>query len=363
MHVAPYLERVYIGGARYRAQIASAYFYTETERKRAVAAAPAVVLLDKPLAEAEQALALLTALVSADHKQVVIVGPELTGAALNLLVANHVQPADKRKIAVMGIKLSAGGDELRSALQDLALMTGATVLGDGNARPVSSVRAADIGRANRVEFAEGHVIVTAESDRRSMVQNEIASARRRLAALPYDDSERPALVRRLAALSGGVGVLKIGDYYSTSRELRRTQAERAWKVLSAVQRGGVVPGGGAALLHCRPAVLAAADRTADEEVALGMRVLAQALPALQRQILVNASVAAPAVFLDQLQTAGAPAAFDAIAATVVDAHAQGLLDATDIVLSILNTAVSGATMALSTDTIVYHRKPKQSTTP
>ena len=363
MHVAPYLERVYIGGARYAATCVSAYFYSEPERKRAVAAAPAMVLLDKPLAEAEQALTLLNILVAADHKHVVVVAPEISGAALNLLVANHMQPVDKRKIAIMGVKLSAVGDELRTALQDLALMTGATVLGDANVRPIRAARAADIGTANRVEFADASLIVTATGERRNMVQHEIAAARRRLAALAYDDSERPALIRRLAALSGGLGVLKIGDYYSTGRDLRRAQAERAWKVLSAVQRGGVVPGGGATLLHCQTAVLAAADHEADADVALGMRVLAHALPAPQRQILLNASVAAPAVYLHRLQTAGAPAAFDVLSSTVVDAHAQGLLDATDVVLGILDSAVSGATMALSTDTIVYHRKPKQSTTP
>lgn len=95
-----------------------------------------MVLLDKPLAEAEQALTLLNILVAADHKHVVVVAPEISGAALNLLVANHMQPVDKRKIAIMGVKLSAVGDELRTALQDLALMTGATVLGDANVRPI-----------------------------------------------------------------------------------------------------------------------------------------------------------------------------------------------------------------------------------
>lgn len=362
-YVAPYLERQYLGGAHYGAEIASMYFYSEMERKRTVLATPAVALLDKPLTEAEQALALLEATVKAGHKALLIVAPDTSGAALNLLVANQMQPADKRKVAILAVKPKAVGDERRFALQDLAAMTGAAILGEIGERTARAAQSEDLGRAQRVEFGEKNLVLTMEGSRRAVIQEQIADLSRRLAGLAYDDEERPILTRRLAALTGGIGVLKIGAYHQPARDLRRAQAERTWKVLSAVQRGGVVAGGGAALLHCQRAVLDAAAQESETDCALGMRVLAHALTAPQRQMLVNAGVGAPAVVLDQLIDRGAPAAYDVLAGKLVDAQQSGLLDAADVTAAVLQSAVSGATMALSTDTIIYHRKPQQSFNP
>ena len=305
--VAPYLERQYLGGAHYKAQIGSMYFYTEPERKRAVLSSPAVAVLDKALTTAEDAVGLLEATINAGQKVLVVVGPEVSGPALNLLIANHTQPADKRKVTVLTVKLTAVGDERRFAFQDLGLMTGAAVLGEIGSRTARTARPEDLGRANRVEFVDGNLVVTMEGAQRNAVQEQIVALAARLGRLAYDAEERPMLTRRLATLTGGIGVLKIGAYHPQARDLRKAQAERSWKVLSAVQRGGVVAGGGAALLHCKAAVLAAAAQEPDEELALGMRVLAGALTAPQRQILVNAAIDAPAVILHQLSEAGAPA--------------------------------------------------------
>jgi len=362
-YVAPYLERQYLGGAHYGAEIASMYFYTEMERRRSVLVAPAVALLDKPLNEAAQAIALLEATIRAGRKALLIVAPDTSGPALNLLVANQMQPAEKRKVTILAVKLRAVGDERRFALQDLAAITGAAVLGEIGERTAREARPEDLGRAQRAEFSEKNLVVTMEGARRAFIQEQIADLSRRLAVLPYDDEERPVLVRRLAALTGGIGVLKIGAYHQPEREMRRAQAERAWKVLSAVHRGGVVAGGGAALLHCRHAVLEAATRESDAECASGMRIVANALSAPQRQMLCNAGVSAPALILDRVAEQGPPMTYDVLKGEIVDAQRAGLLDATDIVAAVLQAAVSGATMALSTDTIVYHRKPQQSFTP
>lgn len=362
-YVAPYLERQYLGGAHYGAEIGSMYFYSEPERKRTVLVTPAVVLVDKPLVEAEDALALLEATVRAGRKALLIIAPDTSGPALNLLVANHMQPAEKRKVAILTVKLKAVGDERRFAMQDLSAMTGARVLGEIGERTARSALPEDLGRAQRVEFSERNLVVTMEGAQRGAIQEQIVDLANRLAHLAYDDEERPMLTKRLAALTGGIGVLKIGAYHQPARDLRRAQAERAWKVLSAVQRGGVVAGGGAALLHCQAAVLAAAAQETESDGAIGMRVLAHALAAPVRQILTNAALPAPAVYIQRLVEAGAPAAYDVETSAIVDAHQSGLLDAVDVLAAVLNAAVSGATMTLSTDTIVYHRKPQQSLTP
>jgi len=363
-YVAPYLQRTYVAGAVYGAKIASTHFYTESERKRTAHAAPAVAVLDHALSTTDQAVALLRATIESGRATLLIVAPEITGAALSLLVANHVQPADKRKVAILAVSLTSVGDERRWTPDDLSLLTGATVLGSQAGRGADKATPADLGTAQRVEFAAERLAVVAEPARRGAVQTEIANVRNRLDQMLLDDKDRPALARRLATLSGGIGVLKVGAHSRLGQELRRVQSERTLKVLSAVQRGGVVAGAGAALVHCAAAVRQMAATTSEvDDVRLGIRVLADALVAPLRQILVNAGVDAPAVIVDRIVTAGAGATFDAMQQKVVDAQAAGVLDAAEVLTVVLQSAVSGALMALSTDAIVYHRKPQTSLEP
>ena len=192
---------------------------------------------------------------------------------------------------------------------------------------------------------------------RPAIQDEAQRLRRYLASLPLKADERPLLVKRLATLSGGVGELKIGAISKTELETRRARAERAFKVLSAAQRGGVVAGGGAALVHSLPALR---DIGLPGDAGLGVQILARALPVPLRQLVGNARVDKPEWILQQIRQAGPPATFDVLNSRVVDARQTGILDATQVVKAVFQIAVSGAMMALKTDTIVYHRKPQES---
>lgn len=363
-YVAPYLQRIYLAGAAYAAKIASSYLYSEMEKKRAVLVGPAVALLDRGISTAEQAAALMRAAVQAGHTSLLIIAQDVAGAALSTIVANHVQPAEQRKLAVLAVKITPVGEERTWALRDLAMLTGASLLGPLATHSVDHVVPEDLGRAQRVEFSSERLAVVVAPERRVAAQEAITTLRSRLETLALDDAERPTLTKRLAALSGGIGVLKVGAYSKLAQDLRRTQSERTLKALSAVQRSGVVAGGGAALVHCGAAVrrLEASSGEPDD-VRLGMRLLADALSAPLRQLVTNAHVPSPALVVHNVAEAGAPYTFDAERMQVVDAHAAGVLDAADIVATVLNVASSGATMALSTDAIVYHKRPQQSFQP
>ena len=181
--------------------------------------------------------------------------------------------------------------------------------------------------------------------------------------MALNDAARPALARRLAALSGGLGVLKVGAVSKLATELRKSQAERTLQVLSAVQRSGLVAGAGAAFVHCIPAVQAAAAPHLGDDVRLGVQVLAEALAAPMRQLLQNAGVRPPAVIIDRVAAGGPAMTYDWEQSAVVDAHAAGVVDAAGVLATVLQTAASGALMALSTDAIVYHKNPAQSMEP
>ena len=363
-YVAPYLHRRYIAGAHFGAEISSMYFYTQPDLKKAVLTAPALALLEERLTTAEQVIPLMEAAVRAGAKALTIVAQEVSGGALGALVTNNQAPEDKKKLSIVAVKLKAVGQEARWAMTDLALLSGATILGPNTPRKAAHAQAEDLGRTQRVEFLNNGLVVMAHDANRAAIQQEVTSLRMRVDSLTLDDEDRPKLIKRLGTLTGGVGELKIGAHTKGEREMRQAQAERALKVLSSAQRGGVVAGGGAALFHCIPALCQAADQmSGQEEVAHGIRLLARALAAPLRQIIRNAGVDASELMMQRVRDAGPQATFDVFSGSVVDAYTAGVLDVTDIVTKVLQIAASGATMALSTDTIVYHRKPQESMTP
>ncbi len=363
-YVAPYLQRRYIAGAHFGAEISSMYFYTQAEQKKTVLNEPVVALLEERLDQAEQVVPLMEAALQLGAKTLVIVAQDVSGGALSALVANNLAPEDKKKLSILSVKLKAVGQEARWAMTDLVLLTGATVLGPQTLRSGVNARVEDLGQAQRAEFLNNGLVIVLNESSRAAVQQEITDLRTNINKLPLDDEERPKYIRRMATLTGGVGELKIGAHSRAEREMREAQAERAFKVLSSAQRDGVVAGGGAALFHCIPALHAAADKLGEhEDVVHGIRLLATALAAPLRQIIVNAGVAAPALVMQQVSDGGPTFTFDALKHHVGDAYTSGVLDVADIVVKVLQIAASGATMALSTDTIVYHRKPQEMMTP
>ncbi len=362
-YVAPYLQRRYIAGAHFGAEIRSMYFYTQPDQRRAVLNAPAIALCEDRLTEAAQVIPLMEGALKLGAKGLVIIAQDVSGSALGTLVTNQQLPKEKKKLSLLAVKLKTIGDEHRWALADLGLLTGATLLGPNQEHSAATASAAQLGRTQRVEFASKGVVVVAHDSKRADIQAEVSRLRHLVAETPLDDEERPKYARRLATLTGGVGELKIGAHAKGEREVREAQATRAFKVLSAAQRGGVVPGGGAALYHCVPALLEAADAQWDDSVAQGMRVLATAISAPLEQIIVNSGASAPKVYMQRLRDAGEESTYDAQTEQVVDAFQSGVLDVADVVAQMLHIAASGAMMALSTDAIVYHRKPKQSLQP
>lgn len=358
--VAPYLERRYLSGSSYAAQIASAYFYTDPIRHTAVIGDGLLALVDGPVSSADEAVHLLSLAVQAEAVGLTILATGFGDAALGVLVANH--QAKEPKLAVAGIRLTAVNEELRHALDDLALLTGGEVLGRPHTRPV--LAAQSLVPVRRVEIQSGRVYVQPQGHGDPRIHALIGEVRAGLASLPQDAQERPLLQRRLSALTGGMALLQIGAGAQRQMELRTANAERGLKVLSAAQHGGVVAGGGAALLHCRPALAPVLARFApDSDEARGVQVLDRALAAPLTQILENAQVDAPGVWLDRVAAAGPRATYDVLGGRVVDAWEAGILDVAKVLDLVVQTGVSGASMALSTDAIVYHRKPVQSFEP
>jgi chaperonin GroEL len=380
-YVAPYLQQFYMAGATVRAQIASMYLYTDMTLKTAVAAGSGLALIDGNLNNTDDAVAILQAAGQAGVKSLTIVAGQFSDAVLGLLTLNSRQgdeakrakqpkPAKgkdqpekveaSKKPVIIAVKPKDVGDARRALFDDLALLTGGEVLGRAWSRQTGKIRAEDLGKAQRVEFGTERLMIVPETQNSVAVQERCAELRTQLAELTLDDEARPLIVQRLALLSGGMGVLKIGTESKLDREVRAQNAERALKVASAAQHTGVVPGGGAAYFHCAPALDAI---EADEEVRFGVQIVQRALEAPLRQILENAHVSSSSVMMDRIRRAGPTFTYDAMSNEVVDAHAAGVLDVAGVLSLVLQTAASAALMALTTDTIVYHKNPQQAMNP
>lgn len=389
--VAPYLQQFYHAGATVRAQIASMYLYTDVAIKSAVAPEGGLVLIDGKLDSVDDAVAILQAAQEAGVKSLTIVAGQVSDAVIGILVANSRQGEVAKRAAqaakssknngngkekgiekgkekaealkkpvIIAAKPKDVGDARRALFDDLALATGGEVLGRAWSRSVKQIRASDIGRTQRTEVSNELLMIVPEQQHNEGVNARCADLRAQLAQMTLDDEDRPLAVQRLAWLTGGMGILKIGTESKLDREVRAQNAERTLKVLSSAQHTGMVPGGGAAYFH---AISALDEIEAEDDVRFGVQIVQRALAAPLRQILDNSHVASSSVIMEQIRQAGPTATYHVIDAKVVDAYEGGVLDVAGVLTTVLQTAASAALMALTTDTIIYHKNPKQATTP
>lgn len=373
--VAPYLQQFYHPGGHYKAQIASMHFYTDKAHRKAVLPAGQIALVDKNLQDPVDIIAILQAAQAAQASSLTILANNFSDQLIGLLMANNRPPehrefdetalekqeqesAHKGKIPIVAIQMKFVGEERVMAYQDLALLTGATVVGSDITKPAEDIGAEDLGSVNRTEVDTDSLYVLAQNQFDPEVRAKAAELRQQLAETSMDDDDWDLLVRRVSTLNGGVGQLKVGANSKVERELLSDLSKRTIRVLSKAQRSGVVPGAGASLVHACDAL-----DMSDETLAPGKRVLELALSAPLQQIMANAYVENIGVHVQRVRDAGPGAAFDAYSGEVKDAFEAAILDVPDILIDVLRTVVSNSVMAITTDAIVYHKNPEQSFTP
>ncbi len=349
-YAAPTIDRVYVSGAAYPAQIASPLFYTQPAQKRAAASETLVALLDDALQTGEDAAALLQTALAAGTKHLTILTSKTIGEkALGLLSVNHRNAAVP--ISILPARLTEVDQAGQYPLSDLALLTGATVLSAATGQPAARARPEQLGTARRVEVTDQQIIL--ETTQNEAVRQAIEELRQRLNPEIADHAERLQLQQRLAALTGGLGYLRVGAYGDQERAARAKNAERALKALAAAQRGGVVAGGGAALVYCAAALKTI--RMPDEDQQQGVKLFARALAAPLLQLLHNAGIEAPGAVLQGLAEAGDPLAYDVTARQFANAYTSGLVTPVPVLEAVIRVATSSIVMALTTGTILYHR--------
>lgn len=358
-YMAPYLEREYITGGKWDAKLISPHLVSSAGTGKAIGRECNVVLFNGTLSSADAVLPLIKILSQKEQKNLLLVAQKISDKALNTLVATFVQ--NKPKLQFVLVDLVRAGEKALNDLQDLSLLTGARLFNPEAGDRLEAIKPADMGSAQRAEADAEQLLVSGGKGDPEALREQVDALRIYLSGLAFDDNQAEEIKMRLGRLTGNMGIVKVGAHSQNERDVLHQKAQQGIHALHAALAAGILPGGGTAYLHC--VALVEKMDCADEDERLGYRAVAHALRRPFEQLLQNAHVPNPGSLMHEILNSAPGLVYDTQAKKIRPASEAGILDAAQTLVVGLETASSGAQMALSTDVLVLKRKPKISYEP
>jgi chaperonin GroEL len=319
----------------------SPYFVTEPEKMRAVLDEPHVLLYEKKIAGVKDLLPVLE-LVAKANVPLLIVAEEIEGEALATLVVNKLRGI----LTCVAVKAPGYGDRRKTMLEDIGILTGGRLIAEELGIRLETVGLTDMGKAKRVVVDKDTTTIVGGAGAHDAIQGRCQELRRQIEEAT-SDYDKDKLQERLAKLTGGVAVIRVGAPSEAEMKSRKEAFEDAISATRAAIAEGIVPGGGLALLRTIPAVEKEAETvTGDERT--GILILRQALEVPTRQIAENSATDAGVVVKEMRAGSGA-FGFDAGKGQYVDLIEAGIIDPTKVVRLALENAVSVASVLLLTE--------------
>ncbi|MGD9600691.1 MAG: chaperonin GroEL [Gammaproteobacteria bacterium] len=319
----------------------SPYFVTDTEKMEAVLEDALVLMTDRKISAMKDLLPLLEEIAKAG-RPLLMIGEDIEGEALATLIVNQLRGVLKSA----AVKAPGFGDRRKAMLQDLAILTGGQVVSEELGLRLEDAQIAHLGRARRVVIDKDSTTVIGGAGERAAIEGRVAQIRREMDKAT-SDYDREKLQERLAKLTGGVAVIRVGAPSESEMKAKKDALDDAISATKAAAEEGIVAGGGFALLKTIPALVAEeANATGDELT--GIRILKRALETPARQIAENSAVDGGVVVDRMLQAAG-NVGFDASRNAYVDLLEAGIVDPTKVVRIALENAVSVASILLLTE--------------
>jgi chaperonin GroEL len=344
----PTLDHDYLAGGRWYARPAARVFLPES-KSELILENPVVVLVDQKLERVHQVRAMLEHLVGAlDRAPLLLIAPEITGEALQTLTMNHTRGV----LTVAAVVMKGLKTPLTEELKDIAALTGSDVLSSASSSPPERVHISQFGRAQRVILQCDTLTIIGGKGSQQAKQTRINTLRGQLRSLKPTDEAHDQLKKRIARLSGGIAVLKIGAYSDRERAQKKETAQKAIRIVEAALAEGVVSGGGIAYLNCIPALLNARHECSDKSPELNL--VAKALEAPFLQLVANQGIEAPRFALHTVRQLGACYGFDVRTGDYVCMSEVGVMDSLHMLRGALQAAASAAIMAITTDVMVLH---------
>ena len=319
----------------------SAYMVSDTDKMEAVLENPYILLTDKKISNIQDLLPILEQIVKLGRK-LLIVAEDVEGEALATLVINKL----KGVLDVVAVKAPGFGDRRKAMMEDIAILTGGTVISEEVGYDLKEATVDLLGTAATVKVTKENTVIVGGNGSKTEIKNRISAIKSQMIE---SDSEydKEKLQERLAKLSGGVAVIKVGAATETELKERKLRIEDALNATKAAVEEGIVAGGGTALVNAIPAVSKYAEKL-EGDVRTGARIIVRALEEPVRQIAENAGFEG-SVVVDAVKNQKKGVGFNAATEQYVDMIKDGIVDPAKVTRSALQNAASASAMLLTTE--------------
>ena len=342
-------ETEYVEGMQFDRGYISAYFITNAERMEAVLENPYILITDKKISAAADIVPLLEKVMVSGRREIVIVAEDVDGEALATLVLNKL----RGMFNVVAIKAPGFGDRRKAMLQDIAVLTGGSVITEELGRKLETTQITDLGRADKMVSTKDNTTLVGGAGEAGEIKGRIEQIRAEIDK-STSDYDKEKLQERLARLAGGVAIIRVGAGTEVELKEKKHRVEDALSATRAAVEEGIVPGGGVALLNAVSALDDVATDFEDEKT--GVKLLRRALEEPMRQLAVNAGQDG-AVVVENVRraqdAAGNPRiGYNVMSETYVDMVKEGIIDPAKVTRGGLENAASIAAMILTTEALI-----------
>ncbi|MEW6610211.1 MAG: chaperonin GroEL [Patescibacteria group bacterium] len=337
------IEKEMVEGLQFDKGYVSPYMITDPSRMEAVYEDPYILITDKKISAINDILPLLEKIAQTGKKNLVIIAEDVEGEALATLVVNKIRGT----FHSLAVKAPGFGDRRKEMLQDIAVVTGGRVISDEVGLKLENTEVSDLGRARKViATKEDTTIVEGHGDHKK-IQDRISQVKKEI-ELTDSEFDKEKLQERLAKLSGGVAVLKVGAATETEMKEKKHRVEDAVSATKAAIEEGIVVGGGVALVRAMPAL---DHLTVSGEEKIGIDILRRALEEPLRQIAYNAGKDG-SVVVEEVKKHEGPFGYNAADNRYEDLVKAGIIDPTKVTRYALQNAASIAAMLITTEAVV-----------
>ncbi|MFO7153596.1 MAG: chaperonin GroEL [Caldicoprobacter oshimai] len=332
----------------------SPYMVTDTEKMVAELDEPLILITDKKISNVQDLLPILEQVVQ-HGKKLLIIAEDIEGEALATLVVNKLRGT----LISVGVKAPGFGDRRKAMLQDIAILTGGTVISEEVGLTLKEATIDMLGRATKVTVDKENTTIVGGAGDPQEIKNRIASIKAQIEETT-SDYDREKLQERLAKLAGGVAVIKVGAATETEMKEKKLRIEDALNATRAAVEEGIVPGGGVALIK---AIEEVEKLEAEGDELTGINIVKRALEEPLRQIAINGGMEGSVVAEKVKASKDKYFGFDALRGEYGDMVAKGIIDPTKVTRSALQNAASIAAMVLTTESLVAEIPEKEPAMP